>query len=802
MKGSRYFHHYTANLSQSTEQPSTSRQQPSWERSHRPTRERSQGFVELFGDPSESRERGRYQRHRYRTGHQKSSDRYDSEQNYGRRVSAGYGGLKRKHEEDEGYERWNSHRKDRREEEYRRGLGARERQEKGGVEWRNRRFGDDDMPFSSMRQPTAPHIDDNDENRTSLRQRKRVRGGRIPQIKKTQEYTSDSLYCDVCDRFLEDANAKACHDKGKPHRTRLAERRIEEDLAARRREKKPEESPLKKTVMSFTPEEVKAVLAEKKSSAFQEWANRSLAAAKETQQSTGDPNIVMAVMREIVHEFKLHKINSTMFVESWARRPEATGRHYMTTVPTTFKDIVVSEEHAKKMEVQGKANETTEQGTAAEFSVADVSLNGTERSESLSRWVRGETVDQNDRSVSNVTSSVPAVNENCAPSDSMAETPISTTNQVTVAPAESIADTMCENVAVDEPSRRAEITWKLSRAAQRILVSSMNPNEKLVAVRARQIFPVSKPSLQVDEPNEQTTIEKLMEEYNKLLDEFERKVYEYNSWRESVTSVAEELRKRGSRVGTLRGCYQMLASAGITAEDWSRCYTACDELVQMYKWTNDLGEAGFQYVGYWILLSLFKSAKRIGKREPQRPVFSGFLELNSKMRDLPRRAFEDEGVYECWQAWVAVLTNNYHKFFQIMMKGRVHAKTEERSKYIMDELVDVVRERALLTMAFRNSFLDHNVYDGGIANMGYVIKILGWEEEMSDDDSGVDLALEEAREFVEGLPQGIKIGGGAAHGRLGMLLTNEKVAQIRDSNVIDVRTIVWMNRNLWPVCAS
>lgn len=801
MKGSRYFHHHTANLSQSTEQPTNSRQQHSRERSQRTTRGRGQGFVELFGDRSENRERGRHQRGRYRAEHQQSSDRYDSNFIHGRRASAGFGGMKRRHEEDEEGERWNRQRRVRREEEYRKGLGSREELEKGEDHWRNGNRGDNDMPFSSMRQPMAPHIDDNDENRTSLRQRKRVRGGRIPQIRKTQEYTSDSLYCDVCDRFLEDENAKACHDKGKPHRTRLAERRVEEEVAARRGEKKSEEAPLKKKVMSFSTEEVKAVLAEKKSSAFQEWANRSLILAKETQQSTGDPNIVMAVMREIVHEFKLHRMNSTMFVESWARRSAATGRHYMTTEPTTFKDIVVPEEQAKKMEAEDKANQTTEREIATEASIADVSLNDAEKSERLSRWVRGETVDEINRSATNITGSAVAMNENCVPSDCVAEAPISATNQATVAPAESIADTMCENV-VDEPSRRAAITWKLSRAAQRILVSSMNPNEKLVAMRARQMFPVIKSSLQVDEPYKHSTVERMMEEYSRLLDAFERKDYEYNSWRESVSDITEELRRRGTRVGTLRTCYQMLASAGIAAEDWARCYEACDELVQMYKWTNDLGGAGFQYVGYWILLSLFKSAKRVGKREPQRPVFSGFLELNSKMRDLPRRAFEDEGVYECWQAWVAVLTNNYHKFFQIMMNGHVHAKTEERSKYIMDELVDVVRERALLTMAFRNKFIEHNVYNGTIANMGYIIKILGWEEQESNDDSGIDLAMEEAREFIEGLPQGFKIGGGAAHGRLAMLLTNEKVAELRDSNVADVRTIVWMNRNLWAVLAT
>lgn len=799
MNGSRYFHHYPANLSQSTEQPSESRQNPSRERSQRVPRERSQGFADLFGDPGGGRGRGRYQRGRYRPGRQHRSDRSGYDNSYNRRVPAGYGGRKRRHEEDEEYERLNSRGRDWKEDDYRRGLGASEDTKRGGDEWRNERFGDDIMPFPSMRQPAAPHIDDNDENRTSLKQRKLVRGGRIPQIKKTQEYTSDSLYCDICDRFLEDANAKACHDKGKPHRTRLAEMRVEDEKAARRQAKKPEESPLKAKVMNYSPEEVKAVLAKRKSSAFQEWANRSLALGKETQQCTGDANIVMAVMREIVHELELHTINCTMFVESWARRSAATGRHYMTTEPTTFKDNIVSEEQAKKIEAEDKANEITEKEATVDASFADISRNGASRSEPRSRWVRGETVDQTVRSVTNVTESAFAVNEITAPSECAPERPLSTTNQGSVAPAESIADMVCEDNAVNELRKPADITWKLSRAAQRILASSINSNEKLVAVRGRQLFPIVKPLSQGEEPKRQVPIDKLMGEYKKLLHSFQRKDYEYNSWRESVSNIVEELKKRGTRVGVLRGCYQMLASAGIAAEDWSRCYEACDELVQMYKWSNDLDDRGFQYVAYWILLSLFKSAKRIGKREPQRPVFSGFLEMNSKMRDLPMKAFENEGVYECWQAWVAVMTNNYYKFFHVMMNGRVHMKTGDRSKCIMDELADVVRERALLTMALRNELIDHSVYNGAIANMGHIIKILGWEEEDGLDGDGANIGLTEAREFIEELPQDIKIGGGAAHGLLGMLLTSETMAEIRDSDVIDVKTIVWMDRNLWPV---
>lgn len=790
MSTPRYFHYDTNNP---PDPPEEQRER----RNSRPLR-----FYEVFGDNLRSRGRRRGSgSSRYR-----SDNRQYGYNGRGGRPTYGYqgghhGGHQGWHQgnrrwsdepssrQDGRHDRW----RDGRESEQRRGLGA-------DGEYQGSRSGnhrceaepkEEDAAISQLRQPISSYIDERDENRTKDKKRKYVKGGRIAQLKKEQEFSSGSLYCDVCERYFHDDNAKACHDKSKDHRTRVSQKRVALESEVRRKKAKVEESPMKKEIMGFTADEVRAVLNKKMPAKFREWANRSLEAAKTIAREDHDPNTVLAVMREIVHEFKIHTENCTIYVESWMRRPEATGRHYRTVEPTTFSTLVHTEEEAEKMVAADpppeKSNEQPSANPTNEPSTVDEGTSEKRRS----RWVRGETVDD---SVRKPTSVVQTDEQRRAETNVVGPTDPTSAGIQEIDIAGVAPRSAAESSTAAEPPKQVIIRWQMSSAAERILYANKDRNPGLISARAKTRFAWKKPSEEMAD-DEKDSVESTVKQYKKVRGEFDRRDYNYKTWREEIEGVVSVLTKRGTRSGTLQSCYQMMAKAGIQAEDWGGCFAACDELMQTCKWKGHLDDNGKEVIGQWILLSLFKSLEKKKKRVPRGKQSSRFLELNSRLRDLPLDSLDESSAYDCWQLWTAVLTNNYVKFFRMKRDGCFYTLPGGRVDYIIEELEDTVRERAIRTIALSNEAIEGRVYAHGMAafNMAYLMRILGWEDS-SDRDDNVDEGLAKAREFVEGIGQGVKIGGNEAHGKSGMVLGSNEIAVMKDDEVIDTQTVLWMDR--------
>lgn len=639
---------------------------------------------------------------------------------------------------------------------------------------------------SLVRQPAPQLINERDDNRTSLRKRKFVRGGRIAKLPTIFEYQAD-LYCQVCEDYFPDPNAKSCHDRSRAHRLRIEEKRITIDREIQFKKVKTE-TPLQKKVMSYSYQQLMVAMGKKKPASFMSWADRSV---QEAKKYVGDnqQNFMLSVLREIIHEFELHDDQCTLYRETWSRKPLATGKHYFKVTPIPVETKVFTEAEAMKMapilhsdEKSNKDNkeDQRDQGVQA----MDLDLTIPKEEEQKSKWVKGGTETVTDSKAEKEQSHITNRKEKVDKQDDVDDV-IMNNDQ----------DGHYRN---DGPYMRQNPPH-MSSAAVRIWQANYIEAPDFRR-KAWTRFAHLKTNERNRGPKPKELEQSLVNNYNRLVREYEKRNYVYKDWSKEMKEIAVELEKNisrnnATRMEMLRNCYELLTEGAIKIEQWGKAFDACGRLVETFKGGETFEKKGWIHLGKWLLLSLFKNAKQGAKRAGSAKVFSPYMELNSRLRDLPANATGDGELHRCVRAWSAVICNNYYEFFK--QAGIGYLKSHQ---YIMDELSDVVRERAILTMTTMGCVGGDDkegqpVYRVGTPSLGELIELLGWEKECGDE-CAMNEKVNMVRKFIEDLSFKTKFGGGGDQPEFTSLLTVNEWASMGKNDVVDLQKILWWDRKV------
>lgn len=674
------------------------------------------------------------------------------------------------------------------EESGRRGLGSESWVPSASDEWKDEsRFDTQRTPTGNasgpiVRMPRRAPIDEHDENLTSRKKRKYVPGGRIGKYTKTQEFHTRSLCCDVCERYFFDENAKATHDRSKEHLdAQMKKRKAEEECDIPTEPKKEEMVSQKPGAWFVNQEDIAKFVKEngkKWTRSFKGWANRSIEEAKKAANAAKDRNIVTSVQREILYEFRYHTDNCTMMQEPWGRKPAATGVHYRQVQPSACKDKVFSEEEQRKMEEDRKRAMQAKPAVVDLTTEKPVPSSTVTHAEVQNYFVRGLPMEL--ARPGEVRDASKAIGTKTRMEDNEEA---QTLMEVVVEeglhePVDAEQDT-CDTI---------RITWKLPRSARYLLSVCKCQDKERLARQLKRVFPPSREDPKADDGEEAG--DALVGRYNHLRSKYERKEYDYISWRRDLDDIILSFTKRGTRIGSLKQCLHMHIDAAIDNKDWAGCITSCTGLVKFHNCYQSWEDGDGEYVGDWILAGLLKTANEAKRKRAPGAGFSRLFSMVTRVRELPYRALDDFMVDHAVQVLKSVVSNNYSKFGQLQGDQMVTFKTKGKFKNLMDEVGDVVRERAIVTMTMVSGLSEEGagVYLIPLAlDLGFVTRTLNWPGVNAEE------RLSEARSFVEGLPQEIHVD--ATFPECMMLKPSTKRAVIKDSNVVDVEPLVKITRN-------
>ena len=178
--------------------------------------------------------------------------------------------------------------------------------------------------------------------------RKHVPGGRIKKNKKPREHepSGNDLYCEVCERFLQDGASKASHDRGREHLKRMEEKREEDD---------EENQPPSTTIVKMETPDADVMLKAAKEfmdmdknpnvpKSFKDWANMSLREAERNPERQ-----VGAVCREVVYTYWHSKDTGNLLSTTWDAMPPANGLRYKEMNPSILPEVVFSGSQVEKL---------------------------------------------------------------------------------------------------------------------------------------------------------------------------------------------------------------------------------------------------------------------------------------------------------------------------------------------------------------------------------------------------------------------------------------------------------------------
>lgn len=660
-----------------------------------------------------------------------------------------------------------------------------------------------DARFSGSKRDRS-HIPEPDVNLTSRRPRKYVPGGRIGKYVKVQEYGAE-LYCEACERNFPDPNGKSLHDRSIDHRRKMEFLRKEEDrlYAAEYEEmevehldgKEPgsstEQPEGNQKVANFTATEVGRFFQKNKTHftpEFKDWANRSLNAAREEAKRTGDPVLMQSVEKEVIADFMYFTDECLMRTESWGRRPLASGANYRGVAVARFQDHVIPEDKVHK-----KASVFTQEDDVIDITDAHIGNR---------RWERG--------GLENIPEGEDFFEEKTDPSSAAKEDEVKAAAAPDFEIVEEKEDKNKGLADKRQDVKPLQVTWKMRGSGSAMLrYNACLSNKRDEILRKTQKFAGRTGTSQISDGLDDGGSEPLIQKYRELRRQFDAAEYDYDEWHSATGALFAKLEGRGTRIGTLQSCLEMQVCAAIDCERWEHCFPVSNKLMGMYqaernkKWM----ERGSQYVGFWLLSLLFKfvDGHAVDKRtqrgsksaKSRTSLGSRIFFVNSRMRELPIRALHDINVHYSLQVFNAVVSNNYCKFFQLYKEGE-HYRRPTRSQYIMEELIDVVRERALVSMSMVSCLREYGVFQRP-PQLEHIMKVLGWDK--PPDQEGVDNELVNVRKFITDLPQRIAVAGDKVHGRSAALaVTNEK-AVIQARTVVDVETIVALSGKAWRLKA-
>lgn len=621
-----------------------------------------------------------------------------------------------------------------------------------------------------------------DGNPSSRKKRRFVPGGAIAKYKKEIEFTG-SLYCQVCDDYFYDVNAKGMHDRSKEHRKAFAHLRQKEEMVGDQINKEAYEEEDVMNVVSDDkncvpdPDRVakKAVAKVKEANfsnapiPFRNWASRSLENAAKVAKQENNPSIAVSVQKEVLEVLQHHTEHCTLRQVSWDRRPLASGPAFRVsrkTIPSNARTEPTNMVSVPQNPVQ--ANVATR---VPSDEITSVDTKPPTNEPVRRYWEQKEP---------------PA---NAEKRKSLEPKPKRTGPFVCVPE----VDVKVETAHVEYKVKA--VRWRLSPKAADVFYANQVEDRKSLLYNYNARFRSLTEKIQAQNEKESgldsisTPVGPLLEKCNSLFKDYHSGDYEYIVLKNGLSHVIESLRKRGTRFGTMQRCLQIKIYAAIRACEFQDCFEPCSELIKIYQWYRGGEELRYECIGHWFISLLFKM--RVSKSNRRMGKGSSILMINSQMRELPVGSLDDNLVYMAVNVFQAVITNNWVQFFT-QMDNILHVKTEGRSKGIMEGLNNFVRERALVTMLRMGRFSEATTYFPKSLPFDFVRRTLGWRESSSDED-GID--LEDACEFINGLPQKFVMLGHSSNSQGMAVKSKDENVGIQDSCDVEAGALLKYSGN-------
>lgn len=484
--------------------------------------------------------------------------------------------------------------------------------------------------------------------------RKKVRGGRIAKLQKTREGETTVLFCEVCEKYLQDGNSKAAHDKGRDHLRKIEERREQEEKETMEMARKQEEQTMdvelpQKAQNSVMPvskvKELSAKMKEDKSrpKSFQTWCERSIKHAEK--------NHLLGVQREILYEYSFHLDNGTLLSESWDRKRLATGKCFLDTTPQVYKDPEISEDQLRKL-----------------YSEAPMTLD----------------------------IPIPAAEDEIAPVAPEADAlpaPGRDYPAVVFVPGRNVeadkdVQVISEESAPLTPLVKVDITWKLCKHA-RALIACHNvygPETAIEKFRMRHanvIVDKDRSSGMQPVPNRLRKVAWC--KYEELKKSYDDEDYDAADLEKDCMKLIHEIHNYRGNSRLLRNVWSVIARVNISSMKWAKIITPLSRLMELYKGPSADAESKSEFVGHWILTLLLKEAGGAANNY-----------LDMRLSSLHKSMFNFEGMRYGLRVLRAILQNNYVAFLSYINYSEFHLDTENRSNYLLQSLLPMVRQRALL----------------------------------------------------------------------------------------------------------
>lgn len=182
----------------------------------------------------------------------------------------------------------------------------------------------------------------------------------------------------------------------------------------------------------------------------------------------------------------------------------------------------------------------------------------------------------------------------------------------------------------------------------------------------------------------------------------------------------------------------MLVHTAVMSQKWSLLCWPLERVMRFYRAKGVRAQR--EYVSHWVLSLVMRAGASVADG-----VNDG---LDVELGTLPRRFMKLEGVRHSLGVLRALLTNNHVRFFDMFERSPYHAATEQRSRFVMESLVDLVRQRAVWQWATPMPGGKALVHNGVLMGFQRMLETLKWAEE--DEEENMVLDVEGAKEKVSG----------------------------------------------------
>lgn len=544
------------------------------------------------------------------------------------------------------------------------------------------------------------------------------------------------LWCKVCSRGFQDANAKASHNLSKAHRQAVEDSTRGDDSDS----SDSGANKVEKNVSHFVeksavdPDMVKATIVsgehENAPPAFKEWANRSIAAAK----ARNDPQILNAVLREIAEELTVQNVYGTINFQNWKNRENATGKHFMDTEPTKVKIPIFEVPDKSEPELSVATEDLRDQCPSANSgrtkggleSSLDCTLPSVDPRANRTPSVSG-TLIQESRAVAkseNRTekspSSLGTVLAHAPPVTISAAVPLIVPLTVPVAEKQSplsrsvrvesgkARDSKEKNVPTSGSvnqrkryspkctTRRASKIYESCRGSQKSFQAFVDGDYRW-SIRKHSASESSSTRNKLDENNFAET--DLQSEIDSLSEEFKGN-YVFTDFARKVESLITKLDVGNvSHLDILRRSYELLIDATLPEDRFEDLPGLCGRLVDIHNVLSDCRLDRRDEVMAYFLMSLVIKPSGSAAERPARAGLQATLRRQLLPGKLAKSVLPGyrKGPNTCLAKTVllSLLNGNYAKFFELYIQAGVSDYCDGRIQMFMDSFTTYMRSKAI-----------------------------------------------------------------------------------------------------------